>query len=223
MPAVTEILAAPETLAAAALATKPDTSRAHGATLHGAAPTAAAITGFPAGAAAPPPVTGPPAGATLPAATETVSRELSADSIVVEVSVTPAADIALDGVNVAAGVSRWAKRLVRKRWTVSVDGGEYGKREQKKKPRAEDAVLSFAFDLLAGEGGVQVNGPRGGLDIYIDGVYQHAVTPSPVRPVKVGPHTVEVRDRRTGQVVASRQVVIKQGANNLMVDLSSGR
>jgi hypothetical protein len=44
-----------------------------------------------------------------------------------------------------------------------------------------------------------------------------------VRPVSVGSHLIEVRDRRSGVVVASRQVVVKKSSTNLQVDLSAGQ
>ncbi|HEY6001214.1 MAG TPA: hypothetical protein VI078_18160, partial [bacterium] len=167
-------------------------------------------------------VTAPGPGGTLAAAPEVVSTAWSADSIVVDVTVAPPSDIYLDDTKVATAATHWTKRLVRKQWLVRIDGGDYGTREQKKKPRSADTVVAFRFDLASGSGGVYVDGPRGGLDIYIDGQYQRAVTPSPVRPVKAGPHLVEVRDRKTGAVVASKQIVVKEGSTNVVVDFTAG-
>ena len=163
-----------------------------------------------------------PAG-TLNAAPGAVPTTWSADSLVLDITVSPPSDIYLDGWKVATGASRWTARAVRKQWTVRVDGGDYGVHEQKKKPKSKDTVLSFNIDLAAGEGGVYVDGPRTGLDIYIDGVYQRASTPSPVRPVKVGPHLVEVRDRNTGVVLGSRKIAVKDGPGNILVDFTPGR
>ena len=221
-PAVVEVLAAPETLALAKVEPlAPDTSHAARAGLPASgtagAPPAASAT---APAAA---VTADGASGNLPAAADESSSAWSPDSVVIEVRVAPSGDIYLDGVRVASGVSVWSQRVRRKRWTVRVDGGVFGTREQRKKPRSEDTRLAFTFDLSAGEGGVFVLGPENGLDIYIDGLYQHAVTPAPVRPVTVGTHLIEVRDRRSGVVVASRQVVVKKSSTNLQVDLSSSR
>jgi hypothetical protein len=173
--------------------------------------------------ATPPPAVTPPAPAgNLNAAPEAVSTVWSADSIAVEIRVTPPCDLYLDGERVATGATHWIRRVVRKPWTVRVENADYGSREQKRKPRSNDTVLSFQVDLTTGIGGVYVNGPRDNLDIYLDGEYQHVVTPSPVRPIKVGPHLVEVRDRRTGAVVASKQLVVKEGSNNIVVDFAAG-
>lgn len=174
-------------------------------------------------AALPPPGVTPPAGGgTLAAASAPVSTSWSADSIVVDVTVKPDADVFLDGQRVASGVRHWTKRVIRKPWTVRVDAGDYGDREQKRKARPRDAVLAFDFDLAAGEGGLYVHGPRNGLDIYVDNVYQKVVTPSPVRPLGVGPHIVEVRDRGTGEVLGSRRVVVKEGPANVDVGFTAG-
>jgi hypothetical protein len=221
-PAVVEVLAAPETLSLAKVEPlAPDTAHAARAGLaaHGTA-AAPAVAGEPATS---PAVTPDAAGGNLPAASDEVSSAWSPDSVVIEVRVNPSGDIYLDGARVATGVSAWTQRVVRKRWTVRVDGGAFGTREQRKKPRSEDTRLAFTFDLSVGQGGVFVLGPQGGLDIYIDGLYQHAVTPAPVRPVSVGSHLIEVRDRRSGVVVASRQVVVKKSSTNLQVDLSAGQ
>ncbi len=221
VPAVTEVLAAPETLA---------TATASAALVDTAVPAAPrpmtdAAVPLEEEPVVPAPVTPPAPSGTLPPVPAPVVHETetdSPDSLVVEVEVQPASDVYLDGALVASGVTSFQKRMLRKAWQVRVDGGAYGVRDQKKKPRPGDRRLSFSFKLSAGVGGVHVIGPRNGLDIYIDGVYQHAVTPAPVRPVPVGTHTIEVRDRRTGAVVASRQVVVKQDSNNLEVDLSAG-
>lgn len=177
--------------------------------------------------AAPPPVaagvTAPAAGSTLVAPPAAVSTAWSPDSIVVDVSVKPAADLYLDGVRVASGVTRWTKRVIRKPWDLRVDAGEYGEREQKRRPRARDTVLSFDLDLSVGSGGVFVSGPRNGLDIYVDGVYRRAVTPAPVRPLDVGPHVVEVKDRGTGEVLGTRRIVVRDGPKNVEVDFTPGR
>ena len=163
-----------------------------------------------------------PASGTLGEAAAVVPMTLSADSVVVDVTVAPAGDIYVEGVNVATHATHWARRVLRRRWTVRVDCGDYGTREQNKKPRAEDAVLAFAFALSVGDGGVHVTGPRSGLAIYVDGAFARVFTPAQVRPLPVGPHIVEVRDRKSGEVVATRQVIVKQGQSNVEVDLSTG-
>lgn len=167
-------------------------------------------------------VTAATTGGTLAAPAGDVSTAWSADSIVVDITAAPPCEIYLDDVLVASAATRWTKRVIRKQWTVRVDAGEYGTREQKKKPRSQDTMLAFKLDLTVGEGGVYVRGPRNGLDIWINGEYQRAATPAPVRPLKVGPCLVEVRDRKTGEVVASKQVVVKEGSNNLVVDFTAG-
>ncbi len=200
VPAVVEVLAPPETLAFAAPPPPVDSSRV-------AAKPVASAAGTP-----PTPVPGSEPAATvtpvapsvtLPAAPGALSMAWSTDSIVVEVTVTASSDIYLDDNPVASGVTHWIQRVLRKRWKVRVDGGDYGTREQKRSPRPQDTLLAFNIDLTSGAGGVNVTGPRGGLDIDMDGIYQHVVTPSPVRPVAVGAHLIELRDRRTGGVVAS--------------------
>jgi hypothetical protein len=228
-------LAAPETAAASVATPEPAPAAAPAtATALAAADSARArLAQAPASAtalAAPPAaagstlagVTAPAPGATL-AAPEAPAQATAGDSIAVEVTVAPPADIFVDGRRVASAATRWSGRAARRTVTVRVDAGEYGTREQKKKPRARDAALSFQMDLLAGSGGVYVSGPRDGLDIYVDGVYRRAVTPSPVRPLSVGPHTIEVRVRGTGEVVATRQVVVREGPSNVVVDFSAGR
>ncbi|MEQ1832592.1 MAG: serine/threonine-protein kinase [Candidatus Eisenbacteria bacterium] len=221
VPAVTEVLAAPETLSQLpAQADAADSIAAAAAAPRTVTDAAVPLEEEPV---VPAPVTPPAPSGTLAAAPVAPETETdSPDSLLVEVEVQPASDVYLDGTLVASGVTSFRKRMLRRTWQVRVDGGAYGVREQKKKPRAGDRRLAFSFKLSAGVGGVHVSGPRNGLDIYIDGVYQHAVTPAPVRPVPVGTHTIDVRDRRTGTVVASRQVVVKQDSNNLEVDLSVG-
>jgi hypothetical protein len=208
-----------------AVAPKPDTAHvaaARAESLAAVAAAAGAVPGGPAGAAAGG-VTATTPGGTLAAPTGEVSTAWSADSIVVDVTAAPPCEIFLDDVLVASSATRWTKRVIRKQWTVRVDAGDYGTREQKKKPRSQDTMLAFKLDLTVGEGGVFVRGPRNGLDIWIDGEYRRAATPSPVRPLKVGPCLVEVRDRKTGEVVASKQIVVKEGSNNLVVDFTAGR
>jgi hypothetical protein len=168
-------------------------------------------------------VTATTPGGTLAAPSGEVSTAWSADSIVVDITAAPPCEIFLDDVLVASAATRWTKRVIRKQWTVRIDAGDYGTREQKKKPKSQDTMLAFKLDLTVGEGGVYVRGPRNGLDIWIDGEYRRAATPAPVRPLKVGPCLVEVRDRKTGEVVASKQIVVKEGSSNLMVDFSTGR
>ncbi len=219
-PAVVEVLAPPETLALAAPPPPVDSSRVAAKPVAFAAGTPPTAVPGSEPAATVTPVT---PSVTLPAAPGALSMAWSTDSIVVEVAVTPSSDIYLDDNPVARGVTHWVQRVLRKRWKVRVDGGDYGTREQKRSPRPQDTLLAFSIDLTSGTGGVNVTGPRGGLDIYMDGIYQHVVTPSPVRPVAVGAHIIELRDRRTGEVVASRRVVVPQGASNLQVDLSAGR
>lgn len=198
---------------------QPDTARAHAAALAAAtagathAPAAAGSTG----------VTVPPPGSTLATPVVAATAASAVDSISLDVRVEPPSDIYLDDHKVASSATSWSGRVVRKTWTVRVDAGEYGTREQRRKPKAHETALSFEMDLTAGEGGVYVSGPRNGLEIWVDGTYRRLVTPSPVRPLRVGPHLVEVRSRETGEVVASRRLVVPQGSENVMLDFSAGR
>jgi hypothetical protein len=214
------VAAPPETVAVAAAPAR-DTALVAAARAESLA-AAAAVPGAPSAAAAGG-VTATTPGGTLAAPTGEVSSAWSADSIVVDITAAPPCEIYLDDVLVASAATHWTKRVIRKQWTVRVDAGDYGTREQKKKPRSQDTMIAFKLDLTVGEGGVYVRGPRNGLDIWIDGEYRRAATPSPVRPLKVGPCLVEVRDRKTGQVVASKQIVVKEGSNNLVVDFTAGR
>ena len=218
-------VAAPRETVAVAVAPARDTALVAAARAESLAALAAAtgtLPGAPAAAAAGG-VTATTPGGTLAAPTGDVSFAWSADSIVVDITAAPPCEIFLDDVRVASAATHWTKRVIRKQWTVRIDAGEYGTREQKKKPRSQDTIMAFKLDLTAGEGGVYVRGPRNGLDIWIDGEYRRAATPSPVRPLKVGPCLVEVRDRRTGEVVASKKIVVKEGSNNLVVDFTAGR
>ena len=218
-------VAAPVETVAVAVAPARDTALVAAARRESLAAVAAAngaLPGAPPGAAAGG-VTAATPGGTLNAPTGEVSTAWSADSIVVDIMAAPPCEIFLDDVLVASAATHWTKRVIRKQWKVRVDAGEYGTREQKKKPRSQDTMLAFKLDLTVGEGGVYVLGPRNGLDIWIDGEYRRAATPSPVRPLKVGPCLVEVRDRKTGAVVASKQIVVKEGSNNLVVDFTAGR
>lgn len=222
VPAVVEVLAAPDSLTTTA--TRPPTADSLLTAAQGA-PVARAVTDAAVPESdeptRPAPVTPSPASGTLFADPVAVVDTWSPDSVVIEVRVSPASDIYLDGVRVASGATAWRDRRLRKRWDVKVDGGPYGTRDQKKKPGPDDRTLAFTFNLSKAEGGVFVRGPRTGLDIYIDGLYQHAVTPAPIRPVAVGSHLIELRDRGTSTVVASRRVVVQQDSRNLEVDLST--
>ena len=219
--AAAPVATAPETahVAPAPVAAATDTAHARAALLAAAAAAAGAGT-VPAGAESGG-VTAPAAGGTLAAPEPSATGQ--GDSIQVDIAVAPASEIYLDGRLVASAATGWTGRAARRTLTVRVDAGEYGTREQKKKPKPRDAALSFQMDLTAGSGGVYVSGPRDGLDIYVDGEYRRTVTPSPVRPLKVGPHVVEVRVRGTGEVVATKQIVVKEGPNNVVVDFSAGR
>ena len=217
--AAAPLAAAPESALTAPAKVAADTAKARAAALAAAA--AAAMKAPAAGESGG--VTAPPPGGTLVAPEAATAVAGTADSITLDVSVAPPSEIFLDGRKVASAATAWSGRVARRTWTVRVDAGEYGTREQKKKPRPRDTALSFQMDLTAGEGGLYVSGPRDGLEIYVDGTYQRAVTPSPVRPLKVGPHLVEVRVRGTGEVVASKQIVVREGPNNVVVDFSAGR
>ena len=153
-PAVVEVLAAPESLetalaasaarAAAAIAvTANDSSRAAAAA--GTAPPPAAAEA--AGLVAPAVVTMAGPSGNLSAADVVEPTTSSVDSIVMDVVVSPAADLYLDEVRVGSAVTHWRQVVLRKRWTVRVDGGALGTREQKKRPRPEDDRLTFEFRL----------------------------------------------------------------------------
>ncbi len=152
-----------------------------------------------------------PVAATAPAATPAPAAAPApapvGGGVPMDVDVSPASDVLVDGAVVARGVTHATVSLAPGSHTVTLAHPDYARASRSFNVKPNANLKPWKVDLAAGVGWVRVSGPRSGLRIYVDGKDSGSTTPAAVK-VPAGTHSVSVHDWTTRAQLAEKRVVV---------------